>query len=145
MVRETPHLLLLVAVESRHPWVLLWVFAAISLLELYSLFPGMHEEVEMFLLDDQKISFQAWVDYAATRAAVCLFIWIIRNAYPEHRFELTVFFWAAVGYLVDYFVIYNDPFMKIYPLGFEIPLSYTVFMLLGLIFVVVRSFYKSWT
>lgn len=132
------------AVESRYPWVLLWCFAAIGLLELYSLFPGMHEEVEMFWLDDQKISFQAWVDYAGTRAAVCVFLVIIRNAYPKYHAELNVFFWLAVGYLADYFVIYNDPYGKVHLLGLDIPISYTLFMLIIMIFVVGKTFYKSW-
>lgn len=99
----------------------------------------------MFLFDDQKISFQAWVDYAATRAAVCVFLWVIRAAYPEYRAELSVFFWAFVGYLVDYFLIYNDPFAQANLMGLNVPISYTLFMLSALIFVVGRAFYKAWT
>lgn len=137
-------------VEARKPWAILWTFAAIALLELYSLFKTKEdefglfmvsdEEREMFWLDPTLISFQTWVDYAATRASICVFLFILRENLPEYRAELNVLFWLMVGYLFDYFVIYNNHFAKI---GF-VPISYTSFMLILAAVTVGKAFQRSW-
>jgi hypothetical protein len=130
------------AVEAKKPWALLWTFVAIALLELYSLFPGEKHQIEkpMFWLDPTLISFQTWVDYAATRASICVFLFILRENLPEYRAELNVLFWLMVGYLLDYFVIYNNHFAKI---GF-VPISYTSFMLILAAITVGKTFQRSW-
>ena len=142
MDQATPHPNLQEAVANR-PWILLSAFVAISLLELYSLFPGDRFQVEekRFWLDDTAISFQTWVDYASTRAAICVFIALLRECNPKYSREFNVLFWLMFGYLIDYFVIYNNPFARI---GF-VPISYTLFMLILSGITVWRAFQKSWT
>jgi hypothetical protein len=136
---------LLAAVEDdRKPWVLLWCFTALGLLELYSLFPGYNQERQMFWLSEQYISFQSWVDYASTRLAIIVLLFTLSWNVPRYQNELNILGWLAVGYLVDYFIIYNDPFAQIKVWGWWIPLSYTLFMLILGGVIVSVTFYKAW-
>lgn len=137
---------------ARYPWVLLWCFAAFLFLEAYSLFKTEQEthkiapfvvsgeEVKMFLVSPVRISFQTWVDYACRIVAVCILLDQLRRNIPQYAKQLQIFLFIGFGYLIDYFVMYNDPIMRI---GF-IPISYTLFAIFVLMFVVWRSFYKSW-
>lgn len=111
-------------------------------MELYSLFndPKNWVEVKMFPFDDTLISFQSWVDQAAYRLMAISFTLLLSKLLPYYRRELTVFFWLLVGYLADFFVIYNNHVAKI---G-AIKISYTLFMLTIMIFMVGDVFYKSW-
>jgi hypothetical protein len=140
MVRQTLHPNRAAVVKS--PWILLWIFATLSLTELYSFFndPKYWVEVKMFPFDETAISFQAWVDYVATRVMVISFLLLLSKLLPYYRRELVVFFWLAVGYLVDFFVIYNNHILRI---G-AIKISYTLLMLIIMIFVVGDSFYRAW-
>lgn len=135
------------------PRILLLILVGLSLLELYSIFTTnpdefgilvSGEEVEMFWLDPTLISFQTWVDYGATRAAVCVFIFAFREVFsafwPQYYKEVNILFLLSVGYLFDYFVIYNNPFAKVW----IIKISYTLFMLILSGVIVTRAFYKSW-
>jgi hypothetical protein len=135
MVRATHHLNRQ-EVEDKRPWFLMWCFVVLLCMEVYSIFktsPQGHgfiivsdEEVEMFLADPQKISFQSWVDYAAIRVAICIAFNIIWSLAPAKYYTvMEIFFWLAVGYLIDYFVFYNNPVARVGP----IPISYTLFML----------------
>lgn len=134
-------------VVANKPWILLWSFAAIMLLELYSLFPGPQYQVEekRFWFDDTMISFQAWVDYAGTRAAFCVLIHLLKESNPQYKHEFNVLFWLMFGYLLDYFVIYNNPIARIEVLSIKIPISYTLFMLFLASVNVWKAFKKAWT
>jgi hypothetical protein len=129
-------------------WVLVGSFAIFLLLELYSLFSGENNQTErqMFWFDPTPISFQTWIDYAATRTAICVSFFILRETNSELYRELNIYFWLSFGYLIDYFVIYNNPIAKIYVLGLSIPISYTIFMLLIAGLIMVKSlFTRKWT
>ena len=119
----------------------MWVFASFALMEVYSLFPYDHKEVRMFPLDPTLISFQTWVDYVAWRTKAIVDLFIIRALFPFYRKEMNVFIWLSVGYLIDYFVIYNNPVVKI---G-VIPISYTLFMLIIAAANVIIGFKKCQT
>ena len=104
-----------------------------------------HIERLMFPLDSTDIAFQTWVDYAAWRAASCVDFFIIRELIqafmPRYLPEINILFWLSVGYLFDYFVIYNNPFAKIW----IIPISYTSFMLILGVITLINAMRKSWT
>ena len=112
--------------------------------EAYSIMPKDTPEVQRFLLSPIPLSFQTWLDYAFKILAACIFISTMWYGLPVARKELKVFFWCGIGYLADYFIIYNDPFAKIHVGSWTIPISYTLFMVLILIIVVGFSFYKLW-
>lgn len=128
---------------------LVWCVVAICCLEMYSLFKtdpnkvGLFlvsdKEVEMFLYSRQKISFMAWVDYAAKIMSVCILLDIIRNNVREHKTQIDIVFYASAGYLIDYFLFYNNPFMYI---GI-FPVSYTIFMLF-LLFLTLATTLRKW-
>lgn len=92
----------------------------------------------MFPLDSTPISFQAWVDYATWRTKAIVDLFILRAFLPRYRKELNVFIWLAIGYLIDYFVIYNNAIMKV---G-VFPISYTLFMIIIAAVNVVIGFRK---
>ncbi len=98
----------------------------------------------MFWLSEQYISFQSWVDYASTRLAIIVLLFTLSWNVPRYQNELNILGWLAVGYLVDYFIIYNDPFAQIKVWGWWIPLSYTLFMLILGGVIVSVTFYKAW-
>lgn len=126
---------------SSKPWVLIWVFISIMLLELYSLFPVSDKLFRPFPFSGMAISFQSWADYAAKIAAVAVLLWQLRNNTPRYYNELNAFLWLMVGYLADYFLIYNEPFGSFVVIGLKIYLSYTLFMVLLSGFII----YKAWT
>jgi hypothetical protein len=120
-------------------------------MEFYSVFktqpdsfgfiPVSDEEVQMFVVDPQKISFQTWADYAAWRVAVCIAFNVIWSLAPlKYQSVTEIFFYLSVGYLIDYFVFYNNPFARIGP----VPISYTLFMLSLGGWVVFKAF-RKWT
>lgn len=121
--------------------VILWSYVAILLLELYSIFPDQGPEVNRFPFTDFPLTFQVWVDYAAKLLAVIILLWQLRNHLPEHYHNLNVLMWLSVGYLVDYFLIYNLPVGYVFVVGAKIPVSYTLFMLICGGYTV----YKSWS
>lgn len=129
-------------------WILIGSFCIFILLELYSLFTGDVYQIERqrFWFDSTDISFQTWIDYAATRVAICVAFFLLRQNTPELYKELNIFYWLSFGYLIDYFVIYNNPIAKISVLNLSIPISYTIFMLLIAGFVMTKSiFSRKWT
>jgi hypothetical protein len=139
-----------VAVNKRYPWVLLWVATVFCCLEAYSLFKTHPDRIglffvsdveqEMFLLSDQKISFQSWVDYAAKYIAIAILLSQLREYVPQYRRQLTVILHLFTFYILDYFVFYNNPFAYI---G-NIPVSYTLFMLPCVFIVIGSTFYRLW-
>lgn len=113
---------------------------AIVLLELYSLVPVSEELISPFLFSQQQITFQVWLDYAAKIGAVCVLILALRNSCEEYYRYLDVFLWLMVGYLIDYFVLYNEPIGHAVILGHKIYISYTLFMIILGGYIV----FKSW-
>jgi hypothetical protein len=119
-----------------HKLILLVVFVALACLELYSLFPGQAERyITPFPFDKQVINVQAYIDYIGTRLCVILLIFALWQ-YNEQMFW---FFILAIGYLIDYLLIYNNPFAHIYIFDFRTPLSYTMFMILSAGFVILKA------
>lgn len=132
---------LLQAVENR-PSVVVLAFVAILLIELYSLFEKSQRLLTPFFASEQQITFQSWVDYAASRCAFILLFFQLRNSNPKFYGELNIFAWAMVGYLVDYFIFYNNAFARVHVFGLEIPISYTLFMITLLSVIVLKTVWK---
>lgn len=107
---------------------------------MYSLFPVSDVLIKPFPFSGMAISFQSWADYAAKIAAVAVLLWQLRNHVPTYYHELNAFLWLMVGYLGDYFLIYNEPFSSFVVIGYRIYLSYTLFMVLLGGFII----YKAW-
>lgn len=131
------HLIRLHALQVRHlqrmiskPWPVIGAFVAIMLLEVYSLFPTSERLIAPFPFSQQELTFQVWIDYAAKITAVCVLLWQLRNQTPEYYMELNVLLWLLVGYLIDYFLIYNEPIGHIDILGYQLFISYTFFMVI---------------
>lgn len=112
------------------PWPVLGAFVAIMLLEVYSLFHTSQRLITPFPFSKQEITFQVWIDYAAKIMAVCVLLWQLRNQTSEYYMELNVMLWLMVGYLIDYFLTYNEPIGHLDILGYRLFISYTFFMVI---------------
>lgn len=117
--------------ENRNRWLVLWCFVALTGLVLYNFFPahldssGNYIRYHFFPFHSQALTPQTYVDYLGSRFSISTLLWALFLYSPQYREQLFIFWLLSVGYIVDYLLIYNDPFLHV--LG--VPLSYTYFML----------------
>lgn len=123
--------------------VLLGCSAALLCMEFYSLFPFSETMIRPFPFHPQELSKQSYLDYAATRAGFCvlfLTIWWMSGK----QWQYLVLFILICGYLIDYLLIYNNPFSYFYLSGRKVPLSYTLFMILSIGVVIYKTIAEEW-
>ena len=95
---------------------------------------------------DIEISLQVYYDYVLVRVMYVFFAYLLYQAYQTGQMKLV--FFLFIGYLVDYLLIYNDPWAwlnfsgvhKVKPEGAALPLSYSLVMWLTLIGLCILSF-----
>jgi hypothetical protein len=117
-------------------WVVLWCFIAITGLFLYNLFPRSSDLIYPFPFHSQGLTRQTYVDYLGSRFSMSCLFWTLFIYSPRYKGQLFLFWLLSVGYLVDYLLIYNDPFAMLK----GVPISYTYFMLLLSGWILYRTF-----
>lgn len=123
--------------------VLLGCSAALLCMELYSLWPYSEVMHNPFPFSKQELSWQSYVDYAATRAGICILfavIWYLSGKQWQYLALLLL----ICGYFVDYLLIYNEPFGYSYFFGHRLPVSYTLFMIISAGVVIFKSMIEQW-
>jgi hypothetical protein len=119
---------------------------------IYLLWPESDETFDMFVFDivnrDGKsyrmmISKQAYFDYLAARAAFVL-IHVVILSLTRFKWQMWVFTLAWFGYLIDYILIYNQPYFYFTYLGIELPGMYAVVMALVLGIVTITTAVNEW-
>lgn len=120
-------------------WPVVSAYVAIMLLEVYSLMHTSEVEYSLFPFSKMRVTYQVWIDYACKIIAVCILLLQLRNQTPKYYAELNIMLWLLVGYLVDYFLIYNEPFGYVFILGYKIFVSYTLFMVILGGLIVIRT------
>ena len=102
-----------------------------------------------FPLFTMEINIRYYADYLMARFFYFVLAWVI---YTQHKtVETKVVLWLFLLFIVDFILIYNQPygyfsggsFTKVKPeSGFYIPLSYSLFMGISLIFLTVIAWIK---
>jgi len=95
-----------------------------------------------------EVTAQFYYDYLLVRVMYVVFAYLLYEAFPT--FQMRIVFFLFIGYVVDYILIYNDPYFylsggtlhKTRPEGFCIPVSYSLFMGLTLIVLCIISLFK---
>lgn len=95
-----------------------------------------------------EVSAQFYYDYLLVRVMYVMFAYLLYEAY--NTVQMKAVFFLFIGYLIDYILIYNDPygyfksgiFSGSKPDGFSIPISYSLLMGLTLIILCILSLLK---
>lgn len=102
--------------------------------------------VTPYPFNSQRITSQAYVDYLMTRVFYAITVLAIKilvdTSAPEYSKEMTFVLWFFVLYILDYMLFYNQPVARIRLWGLDIPVSYSLFMGVGLIVVSLESVIK---
>jgi len=96
---------------------------------MYAYLPFPDRIIQPFPFHGQELYWQTFADYAFMRISILILIGIITYLQPKHMEYLFVFWLLWFGYLIDYFLVFNQPF------GWWhfIPLSYSLFAGLSMI------------
>lgn len=105
--------------------VILFAFVAVTCLEVYSIFPRSKQLYCLFPFHSQCLTKQVYFDYLAKILAISILLFALFKFSPFYRDRLFILWLLSLGYLVDYLLIYNDPFTNL----FGMQISYTTFMI----------------
>ena len=97
---------------------------------IFLLFPQGY--ISPFPFHEQSLSVQAYVDYLCVRVFYFLLAYIIHGMCET--WQTKVIKWMFLGYILDYLLIYNDPYTRVHlSNAYFIPISYPFIM--GIIFL----------
>jgi hypothetical protein len=125
------------------------IFCSVS---LYLLWPESDVTYDMFVFDivnkdgeryRMMISKQAYFDYLAARGAFVLFHVVLLNL-TRFKWQMWFFTLAWFGYLIDYVLIYNQPYFYFEFLGKQLPGMYSVIMAIALGLVTITTAVNEW-
>ena len=119
---------------------------------IYLFWPESDEVYDMFFMDiitregakyRMMISKQAYYDYLATRGAF-VGMHVIILGLSRFKWQMWVIVGAWFGYLIDYIIIYNQPYFYFKYLGYTLPGMYALLMAVVIFFVLLYTAYKEW-
>lgn len=103
-----------------------------------------------FPYDPQVIAAPTYIDYVAKAASIIIIYVSLFIILPKHREELLIIAMFFAGYLVEYFLIYNNPVGWVHvPVPFTkqqlpVPIGFSTFALSCLIGLFARRFLIKW-
>lgn len=120
-------------------YILMWSVAVFMLLSAYMLVPESQAEYKMFHFSNVLISKQAYWDYIFRCISYIVIFHVLSYAIPSMRGYFTIYFVLWCGYLIDYYLCYNEPFTHI---GL-FPISYSLFAWLIMVSVVFYDIFRK--
>lgn len=131
----------MVTAERTKAKLLFGVACMFCLQYAYLLIPygdDLHQPFPLFKFS-RGITWQCYYDYLFKETSYLIPIYVLGNYLPEMKSSMRVFFWLWVGFIIEYCLVYNQPFLWI---SF-IPISYSLFAGLAMSGIVFYEFFKS--
>lgn len=102
--------------------------------------PSLHK---MYPFSNQLITVQAYIDYFFRDIGYLILLYLMAHFILGMSNVLSLFFWLWLGYLIDYLLCYNEPFMRINLKLFTLPVSYSLLAGSAMLFITLRNHLKT--
>lgn len=96
--------------------ILLWFVILLGIFWLaFPYDPNPDNWIEFFPCSNQKLPWQNYIFHASEKLIFVIFAWIIYSDSDKYKIALLVFFGVQVLRLFDYFITYNNVWVRIWP------------------------------
>lgn len=124
-------------------YLVILLFSTLFIRELWTLLPYNPAVRNYFLLYDMKMTFQTYIYFPCHFLANAIVIYILGLFFVSLTSVFKIWFYIQIFEVIDYFVMYNTPWVSFNVFGLDVDFGITLFKMI-ILFVFIYYKLSTW-